>query len=73
MFGFRIASARRRVSKANAAFSAAYAEYNEADNRQDTRRISAARTALQAARREQLTAENALEALEAPAHGQVAR
>ncbi|QBX38651.1 hypothetical protein E4M02_11050 [Brevundimonas sp. S30B] len=73
MFGLRILAARRRVSKAMKAYRLAYLEWNQANARQDTRRMKAAGNALRAANIELLSAETALAALEAPQHGQVAR
>lgn len=73
MFGFRIASARRRVAKAVTAYRLAYQEWNEATSRQDTRRMRPAGVNLSAANRELLAAETALAALEAPTGAQVAR
>ncbi len=60
MFGFRILKARWRLARANADFLRCKDEWNEAEGRQDCRRMSIAAANLKAARHAQMQAEVAL-------------
>lgn len=60
MIGFRTLNARWRLARANADFLRCKDEWNEAEARQDSRRMSIAAANLKAARSAQLEAERAL-------------